>query len=83
MFSSLSFEACTIAALPTPTQIAAAMGVGPVVAMASSESDAITSPTRFDVTLRTKPPEPPPTTKNEAQAMKVTHTGTGKTVAVM
>jgi hypothetical protein len=40
-------------------------------------------PVRFDATLCTKPREPPPTIKNDAQAIKVTHTGTGKTVAVI
>src|ERR1700676_784344 len=82
-FSNLSFDACTIAALPIPTQIAAMAGVSDELAMASSDSDAMTRPVRFEATLCTNPAEPPPTTKNDAHAMNVTQTGTGNRVAVM
>jgi hypothetical protein len=50
--------------------------------MPSRVSELITAPARFDATLLTKPARPAPNTKNDAQAINVTHTGTGKTVAV-
>src|SRR5260370_38675590 len=81
-FSNLSFDACTIAALPIPTQIAAMAGVSDELAMASSDSDARTRPVRFEATLCTNPAEPPPTTKNDAHAMNVPQTGTGSRGAV-
>src|SRR5262245_55584924 len=77
-----SLEACTIAALPTPTQTAATIGCEPNKAIASSVNDDIITPARFEAMLCLRPETLPPKMKNEAHAMKVTHTGTGMTVAV-
>ena len=80
--SSGSLEAWTIAALPIPTQTAATIGCEPNAAIVSSVKDEITTPVRFEAMLCFRPEILPPKMKNEAHAMKVTHTGTGIIVAV-
>lgn len=55
-----------------PTSTATATAPPLVVAMQSKVSEAMTSPVRFNATLLTKPARPPPSTKNDAQAMNVT-----------
>ena len=50
--------------------------------MIRSATVPIRTPTQFEITDLTKPCWPPPQAKNEAQAMKVTQTGSGRMVAV-
>jgi hypothetical protein len=71
-----------MAALPTPTQTAATIGCEPATAIVSSVKDDITTPVRFETMLCARPEALPPKMKNEAHAMKVTHTGRGIIVAV-
>jgi len=71
-----------MAALPTPTQTAATIGCEPATAIVSSVKDDITTPVRFEMMLRVSPEALPPKMKNEAHAMKVTHTGRGIIVPV-
>src|SRR4029077_626865 len=78
-----SLDACTIAAPPTPTRIAAASGWPPSAAITSKVSDAIATPVKFEASERFQPWGPPPHAKNDAQAMKGTQTGSGTITAVM
>jgi len=80
--SSSTRPNCTMAALPTPTQMAAVMGAPPRLAVAKRLRLAIPTPVRLDATDCFRPAMPPPAVKNEAQAMKITHTGNGSMVAV-
>jgi len=73
---------CTIAALPRPTQIAAAIGVPPKPVAAKRLRLAIATPVKFEAMDFVNPPIPPPATKNDAQAINITHTGSNSTVAV-
>src|SRR5271163_4851978 len=69
-------------ALPVPTQNAAASGLPPNAPIPSKASEAMTIPVQFDSTDLIKPALPPPHAKNDAQAINVTQTGMGRTVAV-
>ena len=68
--------------LPSPTEMAARAGEPGAPMIASRHRLAITTPTQFETTDFMRPTMPPPQAKNEAQAMKVTQTGIGSTVAV-
>jgi hypothetical protein len=81
--SSGTEEARIIAAVPTPTQMAAKMGCAGPKWMVKSVREAMTMPVALDATDLTKPCCPPPQAKNDAQAMNVTQTGRGTIVAVM
>lgn len=77
------FEACTMAALPTPTVMAAVVVPPPSAWMTSSVSEAMAMPVRFEAIDLTRPSVPAPRMKKEAQAMKMTQTGMVRTVAVI
>ena len=57
-------------------------GCAGAISMTISDSEAITMPVKFRASDLTKPSCPPPQAKNDAQAMKVTNTGSGRIVAV-
>lgn len=77
-----NLEAWTIAALPIPTQIAAATVPPPSNDAANRDKDAIIIPVILHKIEVISPLLPPPTAKKDAQAVNVIQTGTGSIVAV-
>ena len=75
-------EATIIAPLETPPQIAARMGDCGANWMIKSATVPIKTPIQSEATDATNPAGPRHRRRTDAQAMKVTQTGSGSTVAV-
>ena len=73
-----SFDACTMAALPTPTGIAATAVPLPSASMTQQRQRGDHDAGQVPGDRPAMPSLPPPTMKNEAQAMKITQTGNGQ-----
>jgi hypothetical protein len=75
-------DASIMAPLPIPTLMPANAGESGTNEIASRLNAAMTAPVQFEMIDLVNPAAPPPHAKNDAQAMNVTHTGIGITVAV-